>query len=184
VMQALSFWLAPMRLRGRVIGAVLSLVLLYGTFYEPARRYYTSRWAMPLREGGRLVIINPRVSPEEVRVGDLIAFRIEGYRGPGVILQEGTGLERVLAAGGDRVRFTAESYVVNGQAQRRLPEMPAAGELVVPENEWFVWPRTVIGMRRNATSETISRILIEASLVTERSLLGKAYGSWLGRKNL
>ena len=182
---ALEPWTSAERLRTKLVFGLLLFVGLTCGLYLPARNLVQHRWLMPLRIGGRVVVIQRLTSLRSVRRGDWIAYNFEGGRGQGLYIEEGVGLGPLLALPGDHVRFTETTFEVNGRARPHLPYMPATGELIVPEKRWFVWPNLAIAGGHGPTpAQQISEAMQARSQISEPQFIGKAWPRWFGRKQL
>ena len=78
------------------------------------------------------------------------------------------------------------TYLVNnGVPQTRLAYMPGAGEVVVPENNWFLWPNYAIsGGHREVAEATLSAILLQRATVAQEQFIGTPYRRWFGRRQV
>ena len=83
---------------------------------------------------------------------------------------------------GDRVRFKAETIEVNGVASPRRAHMPTAGELVVSEKNWFIWPQFDISNRGNTAETVISAMMVRLATVSEEQFVGKPFKRWFWRR--
>ena len=180
-----SPWLANETFEYRIlftIGTMLGLGLL---LYMPLRTH----WLLPLRVNGHAVIVEKFIPARGIKRGDRIAYRLSGYYfsnhgGQGVSNRTGLGLGSVLATSGDRVEFSTNNFTVNGIPQPLLPHMPTSGNLVVPENHWFIWPSIAISGNWNVGEANISSAMLQMANVPEKQFAGKAFKRWFWRKQI
>jgi hypothetical protein len=178
-------WTSSERFRTKLIFGLLLFVGLTCGLYLPVRNLVEHRWLMPLRIGGRVVVVHRLNSPASVHRGDWVAYSFEGGRGEGVYVQEGVGLGPMLALPGDHVRFTETSFEVNGRARPLLPYMPTSGEIIVPQKRWFVWPNFAISGGHGPTpAQAVSQAILIRSQISEPQFIGKAWPRWFGRRQL
>jgi signal peptidase I len=180
-------WLKDSRLRVRVALAFCTLVAVWALVYAPLLGFAERHWVVPLRVGERVLIVRTGFSPATLRRGDWVAFRTRSdvsHAGEeNVVFQSaGWGVDRVLGLPGDRVRFTPEGVLVNGQPGPLAPYMPVAGELVVPRKVWFIWPSFDIRGGGRATREAISGALLRAAMVSEEQIIGRPFQHWCLRR--
>lgn len=175
-------WLAEARFCFRIASGVIILLAVGGGFYTPIRERVETKWLLPLRVHQRVVIVRAFTSAQSIKPGDWVAYSTVAERNTGLYAHAGLGLRPVLAVAGDRIRFTPETFEVNGIAAPRLPHMPASGELIVPEKNWFLWPEVAISNRGNVTEDNISAALLQLALVSETQFIGKPFKHWFGRR--
>ncbi len=170
--------------RWRLVFSALALVAVGGLLYWPAR----DRWLMVLRTNGRVIIAYKGIVPSQLHRGDWVGYRLpelqrgDPHNGGGVWIQSGAGLSPILAVGGDQVVFSGARFFVNGRPQPALPHMPASGELIVPENHWFLWPRVGISGHGNVGEGVVSETMMELADVPTEQLVGKPLVHWLWRE--
>lgn len=175
----LQRWLQPEGLRSRVAFSVLSLLIVCAFVYLPLRAGMLARF-LPLDTGHGVVLVRREAAPRSVAHGQVVVFEMEGETlGSGVYRRAGYGIERVLAVAGDRVEFSREGFRVNGELHPALPEMPAKGEMVVPENHFFVWPRFAI-TRRIVPAEVVSGGMLRTSMIARDQIIGRPCQRWFG----
>ncbi len=182
-------WLAGGRFRTRVGFSLAVLIVLGALVYLPARSLLQNRWLMPLQLRGRVVVVRPlapHAADRGLRVhrGDWVAYSLSAAGVGEAYVPEGLGLGPVLAGPGDEVRFTGETFQVNGVSRPRLAYMPRAGEWVVPEKHWFIWPDLAISGHGNVPEATITAALLKMATVSEEQLVGKPFKRWLWRPQL
>ena len=175
----LQRWLQPEGLRSRVAFSVLSLLIVCAFVYLPLREGMLARF-LPLDTGHGVVLVRREAAPRLVERGQMIVFEMTGENlGSGVYRQAGYGIERVLAVAGDRIEFTGAGFRVNGELHPALPEMPAKGEVAVPENHFFVWPRFAI-TRRIVPAEVVSGGMLRTSMIARHQIIGRPCQRWFG----
>ena len=170
------------------IAVLLGLGLL---FYAPMRSIIQNHWAMPFRRNGHVVIVGKFTLAGSVKRGDLVMYSLQdsfagnGHGEGGAIwVREGFGWGPVLAMAGDRITFTTNSFAVNGVEQTLLPHMPQGGELIVPENKWFIWPELGISGHGNTSETVISDTMLRLATVPEDQFVGKPFKRWFWRKQI
>jgi hypothetical protein len=62
--------------------------------------------------------------------------------------------------------------------------MPQGGELVVPENHWFVWPELAINVHGNVGEGPISATMLQLAIISESEFIGKPFKRWFWRRQL
>lgn len=164
------------------IGVMLGLGLL---LYMPLRTH----WLLPLRVNGHTVIVEKFALAHGIKRGDRIAYKLSGYYfsnhgGSGISDSTGLGLGLVLATAGDRVEFSTNNFTVNGVPQPLLPHMPTSGNLVVPENHWFIWPNLAISGNWDVGEANISSAMLQIANVPEKQFVGKPFKHWFWRKQI
>jgi hypothetical protein len=106
----------------------------------------------------------------------------DAHGGGAVQVESGFGYGPVLATAGDRVEFSTNSFSVNGVTRPLLRYMPTAGEVVVPEKHWFVWPELAISINRNVGDAAISDVMLKLAVVPESRFIGRPFKHWFGRR--
>ncbi len=177
-------WTEPPNLKVRMALTAVTLVGLYGLLYEPFRWWVTHHLAMPLRINNQVIIIRPGLTPKDIRRGDVVAYQINGFSGPGYYVQAGFGLEPVLALPGDHVEFFDDRIEVNGTPSARRKLMPLKGAEQVLEKNWLIWPGMAINNPGNQPQLNVPGVMLRAAMVPEEQLIGKPYRSWFGRRQL
>jgi len=182
-------WLAGARLPFRLVLGLALLLLLGAGFYSPLRRNIETNWVLPLRIKGDVVIVRTLASSTSIRRGERVVYRIESldvgnaHRAGGLVLaRAGYGCGAVIGLPGDRITFTTHSFELNGVARQRLANMPVAGEFVVPEKHWFIWPELAISNAANASAATIAATLVQLGTVSEAQFVGKPFKRWFWRR--
>ena len=178
-----ELWFAGDRFRVRLIAAICTILMVWGLIYAPMVRFVENHWLMPLRVGNHVLVVHQTASGS-IRRGDRLAYQISEDRSgvARVYIREGFGIERVLASPGDRVRFAPGKLFINDQAVAAMPHMPAAGEFVVPEKVWFIWPALDIHLRGGVPENDISAAFQRLAMVPENEIVGRAFKSWFGRR--
>jgi hypothetical protein len=179
-------WLRESRFRLRIALALGTLISVWGLIYAPLMSLVERHWLLPIRLGERVLIIHRGVAPESLRRGDWVAYEFSGNdlggHGAAVYLTSGLGVDPVLALPGDRVQFTPQAVLVNGEALPRVPHMPTEGDLVVPEKVWFIWPTLAIHMRGGVPEGNISALMQSTAMVGQDHILGRPFKHWFGRR--
>ncbi len=170
-----------MALRRRLILSLAVLVLVGQVVYGFGLNLVQDHWFMPLRSGDKVYIINRKASLAAIHRGDLVAYHTEGAGSTGVRIRGGYLLDRVIADSGDEVAFDSATFLVNGIPYPKLPLMPSAGRVAVPEKTWLVWPSLHTVTRNNVADETIARSVLEMALVSRAGIIGKPFAHWFWR---
>jgi len=178
--------LTNMEFAARLLFTITVLVVIGGVVYAPARSAIQEHWLIPLRMNGRVFVVEKQAAADTVARGDWIAYNLSGYvisvhgnRYAGD--HSGLGFGPVLAIAGDRVGFLTNAFTVNGAAHPRLPHMPAAGNFMVPENHWFIWPDLAISGHGNVGEAGISAAMLERADVAENQFVGRPFKRWFWR---
>ncbi|MEI6194740.1 MAG: hypothetical protein WCS42_10455 [Verrucomicrobiota bacterium] len=173
----------------RLLLALITLLAVWLMVYAPLTHLAEAHLIMPLRMRGNVVIVQRLTPPGQIRRGDWIMYSFSEHyvgdahrEGGAAWLQGGYSWGPVLAAAGDRVEFSTNSFSVNGVAQPMLPHMPNRGELVVPENHWFVWPELAITGHGNFGEANLAAVMLQMATVSEVEFVGKPFQHWFGRK--
>ena len=174
------------------IGYTLGLVIAFGLLlYAPLRSIIQARWLMPMSRNGNVVIVDKSAFAGGVKRGEWVMYLLSGLEagnahreGGAVRIQAGFGFGPVLAMAGDRVSFATNSFTVNGVERTPLPHMPRSGELIVPENNWFIWPELGISGHGNTSETVISAMMLQLATVPEDQFVGKPFKRWFWRKQI
>ncbi len=187
----LNPWLAEARFAFRIATGLILLLVVGGGLYAPLRNTLQTKYLMPLRIKENVVIVRTFSSPRTIHRGDWIACSLDSHsvgdahrEGGAVWAQTGYGFGPVLAVAGDRIRFTPQTFAINGVVQKSLPHMPVAGEFVVAEKHWFLWPEIVISGYGNTTEATIASAMLQLATVPETQFIGKPFKRWFGRRQI
>jgi hypothetical protein len=62
--------------------------------------------------------------------------------------------------------------------------MPVAGELVVPEKHWFVWPELDISGRGEVGPDRIAAVMLQAAVISQAEYVGKPFKHWFWRRQV
>jgi len=176
--------LAGLQLPGRILLTLALLLALTGLVYLPARSLMEARWLAPLQVKDRVFVVQKFASVPKVKRNDWIAYTIPGDFDHNAWVEAGVGLGPVLAIARDHVRFTKKTFEVNGVAQRRLANMPEAGELVVPEKHWLVWPDFAISGHGQVAGVVLATVLLQKATITEEQFAGKPFKRWFWRRQI
>ncbi len=187
----LNPWLVEARFAFRIATGLILLLVVGSGLYAPLRNELQTKYLMPLRIKGNVVVIQTFSSSLSIRRGDWIAYSLDSQsvgdahrEGGAVRAEAGFGLGPVLAVAGDRIRFTPEFYEVNGVGRQSLPHMPKTGETVVPEKNWFLWPEVAITGNGNAQEAVISTTMLQMATVAEAQFVGKPFKRWFWRRQI
>lgn len=191
VFYLLAHWLGAMEFLNKLLLAAACLFVVWLALYYPVVHFFESRYAVPLRVHGAVVVMHPRVAPGELKRGDRVMFKLDekqlgqAHGGEGMVwVRAGVGWGPVLALPGDQVTFTTNRFAVNGVWQASLPHMPKGGELTLETNVWFVWPEFGINAYGNVREENISALILRLSTVSAAQMTGRPYQTWFGRKQI
>lgn len=177
-----SPWLSGVSLPFRLLAGVAVLIVVGGLVYSPMLSQIQNRWLMPMRVNGEVVVVQTFSSAQSVRRGDWVAYSIAAEGQRGMVLRAGFGIRPVMAVSGDRVRFTSGAYEVNGVSHPRSPHMPSSGEIVVPENHWFIWPDLAISYRGNVAPADVDSIMLGIASIRNSQFVGKPLQRWFWRR--
>jgi hypothetical protein len=174
------------------IGYTLGLLIAFGLLlYAPLRSLVQNHWLMPMIRNGRVIIVEKSASASGVKTGEWVLYLLQSRlagnahgAGGAVWVRDGSGFGPVLAMAGDRVSFATNSFTVNGVERRSLPHMPQSGELIVPENNWFIWPELGISGHGNVGEAVISATMLQLATVPEDQFVGKPFKRWFWRKQI
>jgi hypothetical protein len=144
---------------------------------------------MPLRVNDHVVVVQRNAPATSVGRGDWVAYTFSGYYfsnhgGQGASSHTSLGLGLVLATAGDRVEFSTGKFTVNGVSRPLLPHMPDSGNLIVPENHWFIWPNLAITGNLNVGEASISSVMLQMASVPETQFVGKPFKRWFWREQI
>ena len=112
---------------------------------------------------GHVLIVQRHGSTGDIRRGDAIVYRLSGSIRATAIkaarsrCRPGSAGDRCWPWRGIGWSFQPNAFTVNGVAQPLLPHMPGAGELVVPEKHWFIWPEFDIHRHGNVGEASLAR---------------------------
>lgn len=176
----LKNWDFKVEFLNRLLAAGATVAVLVLGVYLPARRQIEEHYLMPLKMGDEIVVVKVYKSPQAVKRGDLVAYRIGKSVRKASMKNAGYRLDRVAGVSGDHVRVTAEHYEVSGQVYPRPPEAPLRADLVVPEKHWFISPAPVI----KGAEKTPKTSLADAApgfLVNESDFVGVPVKGWFWR---
>ncbi len=185
-----GYWLRSQTQFGyRLVLAGVTLLAVWLAVYAPVINFMEAHCIMPLRMRGNVVIVQRLTPPSHIQRGDWIMYSFnersigDAHREGGAAwLRAGFSWGPVLATAGDRVEFSTNSFSINGLSQPLLPHMPVKGELVVPENHWFVWPELAINGRGNFSEVNLSVLMLQLATVSKVEYVGKPFQRWFGRK--
>jgi hypothetical protein len=174
----------------RLLFTLLTMMTLGLLIYLPIRNVILQHWLIPLRVRGNVVIVHRLGTPLDIKRGDWVMFSQKGsetgeaHNGGAVWVRAGFGWGLVLAVAGDRVEFSANAFLVNGEARPLLPHMPNSGTLTVPEKHWFIWPDLDIYEHGNVGEANISATMLQMATVSQKQFIGKPFKRWLWRRQI
>jgi hypothetical protein len=174
--------------RSRLTFTLMSLLALMLIVYWPARSLLQGHLLMPLRMNGKVFVVRRIFPPHAIQRGDCVAYSLpetsEGqpHDGGAVWFHGGAGLGPILATGGDHVVFSENGFFVNGAPHPALPHLPQAGEWIVPEKHWFIWPNLAISGHGNVSEQRISETMLELADVSPAQFLGQPFHYWFWRQ--
>lgn len=180
----LELWVESKSWKQRLVNALLALLLVSTFIYMPAQRLMQNRLVIPLRIHNATILVIPS-NPYHLRPGATAIFRIEAGGASGLRIREGYVISEILAQPGDRILFDKGTYRVNGASHSALPQMPAEGEWVVPENHWFIWPFSSIGIHgdlRAVPPGTANMVVHDLAMVAQSNMVGRPMRWWFWRK--
>jgi hypothetical protein len=176
--------------RSRMLFTLLTMMALGLLIYLPIRNVILQQWLVPLRVRGNVVIVHRLGAPHDIKRGDWVMYSQnseqtgEAHHGGAVRVRAGFGWGPVLAVAGDRVEFSTNAFMVNGEARPLLPYMPNSGTLTVPEKHWFIWPELDISGHGNVGEANISAIMLQMATVSQEQFIGKPFKRWLWRRQI
>lgn len=174
----------------RLAFTFLMLLAIGLLLYMPARSFIQGHWLTPLRLNGQVVVVQRIFQARHIQRGDWVAYALpedeqgEAHNGGAVWVRAGMGLGPVLAAAGDQVNFSTNSFSVNGILHTNLPHMPGSGQLTMSENDWFIWPNLDISGHGNVSEASISSTMLDMASVKETQFFGKPFHRWFWRKQI
>lgn len=178
-------WLNGEKLRTRILVAILLTFCLSVFIYFPLRDTFQKHYFAPLRVHNQVVVFQRMDKADAVKYGDTVAYDLSPVSSTEahVYAHGGLTLGTVLAMPGDKVEFTSTNFFINGISHARLEHMPDAGNVSVPEKNWFIWPNlATIGGHGNVGEGVISGIMLQMSIVPQEQFEGKPINRWFGRR--
>lgn len=171
----------PVTLATRVgLPLVLWIVAATGVYW-PLDGLLTRWFARGIEVDGRRIVVNPRVSADQVTRGQVVLYRMAGQvygTGTGAIgFQGGWGFGEVLGMPGDTVEFRRERFGVHQRWSARRPHMPIAGEVPVLPGHWWIWPRVRM-LQVPPDAGRISHALLDQAMVSQAQFAGRPYRRW------
>jgi hypothetical protein len=161
----------------RSVGVVLAVSLAYTV----VTRHLLGYVAIPVQTArAGVILVNNWASLRSVAVGELVAFRTDGWRKGNVRIPGGVYLGRVFAHAGEEIAFAADTFLVNGRTRARLPFMPRSGKAQVPPDCVFVWPVELQAEFRDA--EQAIDFTQSVAFRPRADIVGRAYHRWFWRK--
>lgn len=179
-----SPWLNSQRLLTRIAVALLLTFALTALIYIPLRNSVQESHFAPLRTRNGVVIVHKMMTDSaHLTRGDTVAYNLQEATADHFFAHGGLTLGKILAVPGDKIQFTNNVFTINGIAQPLLPHMPNFGEVVVRENDWFIWPDlAIIGGHGNVSEQAISTMMLQMATVPQNQFVGKPFTRWFGRR--
>jgi hypothetical protein len=177
-------WLEPGNWQRRLLLALAATLVAASLLYLPVQRFVQNRLVMPLRIGGRTLLVIPD-SGRLLEPGSSAIFRVDAGGAPGLRVEAGFVITEILGKAGDHVLFQSGSYRVGGVSRPALPQMPVVGEWVVPENHWFIWPFSGIGIQGNlgaVNPASASAVIQDLAFVPTSHAVGRPLRWWFWRR--
>jgi hypothetical protein len=180
--------MAEENFRSRFTFTLLSLLAMMLILYCPARSLVQQHLLTPLGMNGKVFVVQRIFLPHAIQRGDCVAYSLpetseEGAHNRGAVqFHGGAELGPILAMAGDHVVFSQNTFSVNGILQPSVPHMPRAGEWIVPEKHWFIWPNLAISGHGNVSEQRISETMLELADVPAAQYLGQPFRHWFWRK--
>ena len=173
----------------RLALAGLTLLVVWLAIYTPLIGFVERHWIMPLRVRGHVVIVQRMTAPGGIKRGDHVMYSLNAthnalIHNEAVYVERGFGWGPVLAVAGDRVEFSTNKFLLNGETRALLPHMPQSGELVVSEKHWCIWPEFEMLGHGNVGEATLSTMMLELATVPESEFVGKPFKRWFGRRQI
>jgi hypothetical protein len=174
--------------RSRLTLTLMSLLALMLIVYWPARSLVQDHLLTPLSMNGKVFVVQRAFPSHAIERGDCVAYSLpetsegEAHNGGAVWFHGGAGLGPILAVAGDHVVFSEKGFSVNGAFWPGLPYMPQAGEWIVPEKHWFIWPNLAISGHGNVSAQRISETMLELADVSPAQYLGRPFHHWFWRQ--
>ncbi len=182
----LGSWLEADGLKRRILLALFSTLLVGVLVYYPLQRWIQNTLVMPLRIGNQALMLIPDRGVDSLHPGVVRVFRFGGVAGvPAALLGQGFVVAEIRAGPGDRIQFDHEIYLINGRPQPTRPLMPQAGEWLVPENHWFIWPDSsirVTGALPAMDSGPRDALLRAMALMPSSRVIGRPLRWWFWRE--
>jgi hypothetical protein len=177
-------WLEPGTWQRRLLLALAATLVAATFLYLPFQRFVQHHLVMPMSIAGRTLLVVPE-SGRQLQPGETGIFRVEASAVPGVHVAAGFVITEILGEAGDHVHFETGSYRVGGISHPALPQMPVAGEWVVPENHWFIWPFSGIGIQGNLSAvnpAAASAVIQDLAFVPTSHAVGRPLRWWFWRR--
>ena len=173
---AIGFW-------KRIVYSIFTFLVVTSVVYIPLRNWMQKHWMMPLTINGQVIVIRTGRQPDQLKLGDCIAYNLQRIYIPGVLSAAGgCTLGRVLALPGDEVSFGPQAFSVNGVTSPRLDRMPTNGTMRIQQNCWFIWPEVHIRGEQYASGADIAGAMMQLAIVPESSYVGVPFRRWLWRR--
>ena len=173
----------------RLALAAGTLLIVWLAIYSPMIGFVQEHWVMPLRLHGHVVVVRHMNTPGKIIRGDRVMYSLDAthnalVHNEAIYVQGGYGWGPVLGIAGDRVEFSTNTFIVNGESHTLMPHMPTSGEFVVPEKHWFIWPEFEMLGHGDVGQARISAMMLELATVPESEFVGRPFKRWFGRRQI
>jgi hypothetical protein len=152
-------FLSDKEFRYRILFTIGTMLFLGLCFYTPLQGTIQKHWFMPLRMGGRVIVVSVRTTPDSLKIGDWAAFR-GSASGAGEINEGGILLGPVIGLGGDHV-----------------------DSLDVPEKHWLIRAEFFRYYTHDPFG-TRSGIVQQTAVVSREEFVGRPFKRWFFRKQI
>jgi hypothetical protein len=179
----IEVWLPGAGWKQRLLLTLCATLLVATLCYRPAQRFIQHHWVAPLRLGNQTLLVNP-ARPPSLRPGVAAVIRVEPDGAAGLMVLRGFVVAEILGQPGDRIQFADGWYRVNDLIRPALTHMPIQGEWIVPENHWFIWPFSSMGIQgrvAEADPAAVQTVLRRLALVPWSSVAGRPLRWWFWR---
>jgi hypothetical protein len=173
--------MAEENFRSRLTFTLLALLAMVLLLYWPARSLVQQYLLTPLSMNGKVLVVQRAFLTHTTQRGDYVAYSLAETL-EGAAHNGGMGLGPILAVAGDHVIFSEKGFSVNGILRPSLPHMPRAGEWIVPEKRWFIWPNLAISGHGNVSEQRISKTMLDLADVPAAQYLGQPFHHWFWRQ--
>lgn len=133
----------------------------------------------PFIRNDMVLVVSKLSRLSDVKRGDFVAYRIYSSSYNGAAIYGRFSVDRVIAIGGDHIKFTPAAVLVNGEVIQRFDYFPTSGEIVLPEKCLFVVPSWRISIH-NLNINIVREFIFDNCIVDEGKFIGKAPRRWLG----
>lgn len=176
----------PVGLLGKTVAPLVAWLLCAFLIYWPGYKLFEYAVARPLYlpAENRSVVFNSLARAQDIREGDLVAYKMDGFRQYAggevpVNVRGGLMLGRVIGLPGDRIEFGPDRIHVNGHSAERSTTMPTAGGVKVAPGTWVIWP--AVNMRLynfNLGAQNLQDAFLRLANVPQQNFIGRAFHRW------